>query len=129
MTFITNFLILIIIVQSTLVVTSKNPITSILQLVGVYFSTSILFLILGAEYISILLIIIYVGAVAILFIFVIMMLHLRVIETYNALVDYVPIGLYIGFCFLCELLYVIKINFPSFIFNIQFYINSFESAI
>lgn len=64
-------LIFFIIVQAFGVIASNNAVTSILFLIGSYILTSFMFLILGAEFLSIMLVIIYVGAVAILFIFVI----------------------------------------------------------
>lgn len=94
-----------------LVVWSSNPITSVLYLISVYISCALLFLILGAEFISILLVLIYVGAVAILFLFVIMMLNQRLVETYNSLINYLPLGLAISFFFLIEMIYIIKIDF------------------
>lgn len=93
------------------VVWSNNPITAVLYLISVYISCSILFLILGAEFVAILLVLIYVGAVAILFIFVIMMLNQRVVVTYYSLINYLPLGLSVGFFFFLEILYIIYIDF------------------
>lgn len=64
-------LIFLIIIQGLFVITSKNSITSVLFLVSVYVLSSVCFLILGAEFLAILLAIVYIGAIAILFIFVI----------------------------------------------------------
>jgi len=89
-----------------MVIVSK-PITAVLYLIGLYISTSILFLILGAEFLSIILIIIYVGAVVILFIFVIMMLNVRIVEVYNTIINYIPIGIFLGFVFFLEIIYLI----------------------
>lgn len=105
------FLIISIVGQGFLVVWSNNPITSVLYLISVYISCAILFLILGAEFVAILLVLIYVGAVAILFIFVIMMLNQRIVETYNSLINYLPLGLAISFFFFIEMVYIIKIDF------------------
>lgn len=111
MYFFINFLIILIILQSFLVIISKNSVTSVLYLIGAYILTSFLFLILGAEFLSIILIIIYVGAVSILFIFVIMMLNVRVVEVYNTIINYIPIGLFIGCFFFSELMYMIYMDF------------------
>jgi NADH:ubiquinone oxidoreductase subunit 6 (subunit J) len=111
MYFLINILIILIILQSFLVIISKNSVTSVLYLIGAYVLTSFIFLILGAEFLSIILVIIYVGAVSILFIFVIMMLNVRVVEVYNTIINYIPIGLFIGCFFFGELMYMIYIDF------------------
>jgi len=111
----TKILIMIIIFQSFFVVISKNSVMSIIYLIGIYLLTSVCFLILGAEFLSILLVIVYVGAVSILFIFVVMMLNLRVLEVYHTIVTYLPIGIFFGFFFLLEIFYIIKNDFNLFI--------------
>ena len=68
-------------------------------------------MILGAEFLSIILIIIYVGAVAILFIFVIMMLNIRVVEVYNTLINYLPIGILIAGFYFAGIIYMIHSDF------------------
>jgi NADH-quinone oxidoreductase subunit J len=94
-----------------MVIFSKSPINSVLYLISVYITTSLLFFVLGAELMAILLILIYVGAVAILFIFVIIMLNQRLVETYNTIKKHFPFGLAISFFFLIEILYMIKTDF------------------
>jgi len=107
---IVKFLILLIIIQGLLVILSKNSVTSVLYLIGIYICTSICFLILGAEFLAILLVIVYVGAVSILFIFVVMMLNLRILEVYQTTVTYLPIGLFFGFFFMFEIIYMIQVD-------------------
>ena len=97
----------LIIILSFLVIVTKNAITSVLYLIGVYILTSFLFLIVGAEFLSIILVIIYVGAVAILFIFVIMMLNIRIVEVYNTLINYLPIGILIAGFYCAGIIYMI----------------------
>lgn len=100
-----------IILFAFLVIITKNAVTSVLFLIGVYILTSFIFMILGAEFLSIILIIIYVGAVAILFIFVIMMLNIRVVEVYNTLINYLPIGVFIAGFYFTGILYMIHSDF------------------
>ncbi len=89
---------LIIITQSIIIYLVTNPILSILCLMSVYILVAIYFFILGAEFLSIVLIIVYVGAVSILFIFVIMMLNVRLLNLYyNVSVYYIPFSLFLGF--------------------------------
>jgi NADH-quinone oxidoreductase subunit J len=124
----------IIIISCLLIVTSKNSITSILYLILVFVLNSISFLLLGAEFLSILIIIIYIGAISILFLFVIMMLNLRIVEVYNTLVTYFPIASFLSIIFIFEFFYLLK-NDIKFIFpydaNNQVYsiINTFDLVI
>ena len=67
------------------VVLARDPIQSVLFLVTVFILTAVLLFILGAEFLAILLITVYIGAIAILFLFVVMLLNLRMIEAYNSL--------------------------------------------
>lgn len=103
-----NILIFIIIIQSLFIITSKNTITSILFLINIYLITSICYLMIGAEFLALTLVIVYVGAISILFLFVIMMLNLRIVEIYDTLINYAPIGSFIGFLPLLEITYLIN---------------------
>lgn len=107
------FLILspLIIISSLLIVISKNSVTAVLYLISVYILASLMLLLLGAEFLSILIIIIYIGAISILFLFVIMMLNLRIVEVYNSLLTYFPIGCFIGLFFFIEFFFIIKMDF------------------
>lgn len=73
------------------IVTMKNPILAVISLILIYINTSIVFILLGAEFIGLVLIIIYVGAICILFLFVIMLLNSRVLELYTKFNIYVSI--------------------------------------
>lgn len=106
-----QILILMIILQGICIIISKNAIKSVLFLVSTYVLTSICFLLLGAEFVAILLAIVYIGAIAILFIFVIMMLNLRILEVYNSRVTYLPIGVFTALIFFFELFYLSYIDF------------------
>ena len=99
---------IIIIVASLLVVLVKNPIHSVLFLILVFFNTAILFLFSEAEFLAMVLLIVYVGAVAVLFLFVIMMLDINISKLRKSLLNYLPIGLFIGFIILLELIYVVS---------------------
>ncbi len=99
---------IIIITSSLLVILSKNPIHSVLFLILVFFNTAILFLFSGAEFLAMILLIVYIGAVAVLFLFVIMMLDINTAKLRQSFLNYLPIGLFVGFIILLELLYVIS---------------------
>jgi NADH-quinone oxidoreductase subunit J len=107
----------LIIISSLFIIISKNVVTSILNLISVFILSAAMLLLLGAEFLSIILIIIYVGAIAVLFLFVIMMLNLRIVEVYNSFLFYFPIGFFMGLFFLIEFIYMIKLDLDFFSIN------------
>ena len=113
-TFLFSIVSIIIIISSLLVIISKNPIHSVLFLILVFFNTSILFLFSNAEFLAMVILIVYIGAVAVLFLFVIMMLDINITKLRQTFLNYLPIGLFVGFIILLELFYVVsqsKLNF------------------
>ncbi len=107
---------IIIITSSLLVIISKNPIHSVLFLILVFFNTSILFLFSNAEFLAMVVLIVYIGAVAVLFLFVIMMLDINITKLRQTFLNYLPIGLFVGFIILLELFYVVsqsRLNFAQ----------------
>ena len=106
-----NLLLLIltasILINAAMVILSKNPIHSILFLVLVFVSTTGLLLMLGVEFIAMLFLVVYVGAITVLFLFVIMMLNVKIIELNERLIRYLPMGLFIGLIFFLEIFYII----------------------
>jgi NADH-quinone oxidoreductase subunit J len=96
----------ICVASAVMVVTSRNPVHSVLFLILAFVNASGLFMLLGAEFLSMILIVVYVGAVAVLFLFVIMMLDVDFAELRRGASEYLPIGLLIGAVFLAELLFV-----------------------
>jgi NADH:ubiquinone oxidoreductase subunit 6 (subunit J) len=109
----------LIIINSLLVILSKNPVNSVLYLISVFILVSLNLIFLGAEFLAILIIIIYIGAISILFLFVIMMLNLRILEVYSSLVNIFPIASFLGIFILFELLYILSKNMYSinYIYN------------
>lgn len=93
----------ILIASALMVITARNPVHSVLFLVLAFFNAAGLFVLLGAEFIAMLLIIVYVGAVAVLFLFVVMMLDINFQNLRKGAMHYVPIGLCIGGILLFEL--------------------------
>jgi NADH-quinone oxidoreductase subunit J len=92
-----------------LVILSKNPVHSVLFLILTFCNATGILLIFGVEFLSIILIIIYVGAVAVLFLFVVMMLDIKVLnQKFKEKVVYLPISLLIGSIFLTEILLLIS---------------------
>jgi NADH-quinone oxidoreductase subunit J len=96
----------ICVASAVMVVTARNPVHSVLFLILAFVNAAGLFLLLGAEFLAMILVVVYVGAVAVLFLFVIMMLDVDFAELRQGFLDYLPFGLLIGAVFLAELLLV-----------------------
>ena len=90
-----------------LVVASRNPVHSVLFLIMAFFNVAGLFVLIGAEFLGMILVIVYVGAVAVLFLFVVMMLDIDFAQLRGGFVRYLPIGALVGFILLAELILVI----------------------
>lgn len=86
-----------------MVTVSRNPVHSVLWLILAFLSSAGLFVLLGAEFVAMLLIIVYVGAVAVLFLFVVMMLNIDFAELRAGFMRNMPLGLLIGVVLACEL--------------------------
>lgn len=89
--------------SSVLVISCRNPVHSVLALIAAFFAMSGLFVLLGAEFLAMLLMIVYVGAVAVLFLFVVMMLDIDFIELRRGFSRYLPAGIILGGVMVFEL--------------------------
>jgi NADH-quinone oxidoreductase subunit J len=96
----------ICVASAVMVIVSRNPVHSVLFLILAFVNAAGLFVLMGAEFLGMVLIFVYVGAVATLFLFVIMMLDVDFTELREGFLEYLPIGLVIGAIFLAELLLV-----------------------
>ncbi|MGP9810971.1 NADH-quinone oxidoreductase subunit J [Rhodopseudomonas sp. NSM] len=92
------------IAAAVMVVFARNPVHSALFLILVFVNAAGMFVLMGAEFLAMILIVVYVGAVAVLFLFVIMMLDVDFSRLREGFLEYLPFGLLIGFIFLAELL-------------------------
>ncbi|MBV1798303.1 NADH-quinone oxidoreductase subunit J [Siccirubricoccus sp. G192] len=97
----------ILIASAVMVVTSRNPVHSVLFLILAFFNASALFLIAGAEFLAMILVIVYVGAVAVLFLFVVMMLDVDFARLREGFQRYAPLGAVIGGILFLELVLVL----------------------
>ena len=86
-----------------MVISSRNPVHSVLFLILAFFNAAGLFVMLGAEFLAMLLVVVYVGAVAVLFLFVVMMLDINFAELREGFQKYLPLGLGVGGLLLAEL--------------------------
>ena len=98
---------LFVILSSIGVITSKNPVYCVLYLILSFINSAILFLFLNAEFLAMLLIVVYVGAVAVLFLFVVMMLNINQEETKSKLMKFQPLSIILGTIILIEFLYLL----------------------
>lgn len=89
-----------------MVVASRNPVHSVMYLILTFFSAAGLFILMGAEFLALLLVLVYVGAVAVLFLFVVMMLDVDFVELKQGFLSYLPIGAVVAIVLLLEMVLV-----------------------
>jgi NADH-quinone oxidoreductase subunit J len=92
--------------SGAMVISARNPVHSVLFLILAFFNAAALFVLLGAEFLAMILVIVYVGAVAVLFLFVVMMLDINFVELRQGFLKYLPVGATIGLVLFVELLLV-----------------------
>src|ERR1017187_5461679 len=97
----------VMIASALMVIGARNPVHSVLFLILAFVNAAALFVLLGAEFLAMILVVVYVGAVAVLFLFVVMMLDIDFAELKRGAQQYVPVGMLIGGIFLAELLFVV----------------------
>ncbi len=96
----------VLVASAIMVVFSKNPVHSVLFLILAFFNAAGLFILLGAEFVAMILVIVYVGAVAVLFLFVVMMLDVDFSTLREGYARYLPVGLIIAAVLLAEMIFV-----------------------
>src|SRR5579864_7372948 len=94
----------ICVASAFMVIAAKNPVYSVLFLILAFVNAAGLFVLMGAEFLAMILIVVYVGAVAVLFLFVVMMLDVDFAELRQGVLNYLPIGALVGAILLVELL-------------------------
>jgi len=97
----------IAVASGVMVISARNPVHSVLFLILAFFNSAGLFVLLGAEFLAMILVVVYVGAVAVLFMFVVMMLDINFVEMRQGFLQYLPIGALIGLILLVELIMVL----------------------
>ena len=120
------FLILLI-VNSILTIMSKNSVHSVLFLVLNFLVSFGLLIILERDFLALVFLIIYVGAISILFLFVVMMLDLKILNSNKDLLKYFPIGIIVSILFLSEVCYYVKISFCSNSYNVNYLTNDYTN--
>lgn len=94
---------IVAVASAVMVITARNPVHSVLWLILTFFNGAGLFLLLGAEFLAMILIVVYVGAVAVLFLFVVMMLDLNTVTLREGMAEYMPVGITVGLVLFAEL--------------------------
>jgi NADH-quinone oxidoreductase subunit J len=95
------------IASAIMVIVARNPVHSVLFLILTFVNAAGLFMLMGAEFLAMILIVVYVGAVAVLFLFVVMMLDVDFAALRGGLLNYLPVGFLVGAVLLAELLFVL----------------------
>ncbi len=98
---------IVMVASALMVISAKNPVHSVLYLILAFVNASGLFILLGAEFLAMLLVVVYVGAVAVLFLFVVMMLDVDFAELKQGFLQYLPLGVIIGIVVAIELVLVV----------------------
>jgi NADH-quinone oxidoreductase subunit J len=107
----------LIILSTLCVVLSKNIIQSVLYLISIFLYSSILFIYLGADFIGLIILIVYIGAIAVLFLFVVMMLNVRLLEIYSTFLIYLPIATILCISMALQFIYLFIKSFNFFYIN------------
>ena len=97
---------IVTVASAVMVISARNPVHSVLFLILAFFNSAALFVLVGAEFLAMILVIVYVGAVAVLFLFVVMMLDINFVEMRQGFLHYLPVGGIIGLILLLELVLV-----------------------
>jgi NADH-quinone oxidoreductase subunit J len=96
------------IAAGVMVISARNPVHSVLFLILAFFNAAGLFVLIGAEFLAMVLVVVYVGAVAVLFLFVVMMLDINFVRLREGFLQYLPVGALIGLILLVELVMVVS---------------------
>jgi NADH-quinone oxidoreductase subunit J len=96
----------IMVASAVMVISARNPVHSVLFLILAFFNAAGLFVLMGAEFLAMILVVVYVGAVAVLFLFVVMMLDIDFAQLRQGFLKYAPIGAMVGLVLLAELVLV-----------------------
>ena len=99
----------ILVASAAMVIAARNPVHSVLFLILAFFNAAALFILMGAEFLAMILVIVYVGAVAVLFLFVVMMLDVDFAKLRSGMMRYLPVGSAVGLILLAELALVVGV--------------------
>lgn len=101
---------LVLVIAAVRVITAKSPVTAVLHLILAFVNAAFIWMILGAEFLALLLVLVYVGAVMVLFLFVVMMLDVKMEELRDGIKTYLPLGLAVGLIMVVEMSLVLSLS-------------------
>ena len=107
----------ITLLSAIMVISSRNPVHSVLFLILAFCSSSGLLILIEAEFMAMIFIVVYVGAIAVLFLFVVMMLNIKISEVIDEIYQYLPVGGLIGIIFLLEVFIIVDNDFVPLLSN------------
>lgn len=110
-----SFLSFLLVFSAILVISAQNPVHSVFFLVLVFFTSAFLLFLLEVEFVSLLFVLVYVGAIAVLFLFVVMMLDIKITKYEKDLLFYIPIGGFLGVIFFLEVFLSLQENLVPFL--------------
>lgn len=116
-----------LVISAFVVVVSRHPVFSLLFLVSCFLFSAFLLFCLECEFLALLFITIYVGAIAILFLFAVMMLETKLVNLAHNKMKYIPVGLFFGIVLLIPLLYKIFYQFTKSFYYNAFYLNKYQN--
>ena len=122
--FVCSFLLLI---SAAMVILSKHPVFSLLFLLSCFLFSSVLLLLLECEFLALLFIVVYVGAIAVLFLFAIMMLESKSLNLSRNVMKYIPVGLFFLIFLLFPVFTVVGDNFTNNVLEGSFYMNEYQN--
>ena len=122
------FLVVLICLSAIAVILLRNPIHSILCLILVFFNSAVLLMLLQVEFLGLMFLIVYVGAIAVLFLFIVMMLNIKLIELNEVFFRYMPLAGILTFLFLCEIFLLLNQKL-SFVEYYQYSTNMFFNKV
>lgn len=103
-----SFFAALALISGIMVIASRNPIHSILSLIMVFLNAAGLLILLEVEYLAMVFLVVYVGAIAVLFLFVVMMLNIKLLELNENLLRYLPVGAFVAIIFLLEVFLIVE---------------------
>lgn len=106
-TFLFYLLSIVLVISSFRVITARSPVTAVLHLILAFANAAMIWMLLGAEFLALLLVLVYVGAVMVLFLFVVMMLDIRIDHLRQGMKTYLPLGLTVGGILVLEMAFVL----------------------
>lgn len=106
---------IVLVIASFRVITAPSPVVAVLHLILAFVNAAFIWMLLGAEFLALLLVLVYVGAVMVLFLFVVMMIDFKMEELRAGMKTYLPLGLTIGLIMVVEMTFVLSVSWAAWV--------------